>query len=339
MKSTLRMAASAVGVAAVIAGAGAAVSHGSAPGRPVADRQPVTKDQYEQWKKELTNWGRWGKDDQMGALNPITPAKRKQAAGLVKEGITVSLARDVDTEKSSENPQPYEHVMTQAGATGAGDRFAVSFHGYAHTHLDAFAHRFFDGKMWNGVSYEAVTKEAGATKNSIYNVHNGIFTRGILIDVPALKGVKYLEPDVRIYPEDLEAWEKKAGVKVSAGDALFIRTGRWVRRAQTGPWNIAQSTAGLDTSVVPWLKKRDVALLGSETAQDAFPAVPGSQLSGLAVHDFALIELGVHLFDDCDLTALAEAAAARKRWDFLLVAVPLPFKNGTGSPLNPIAVF
>src|SRR5262245_30987776 len=134
-------------------------------------RPTVSKAEYEKWKAELSNWGRWGKDDQLGAINLITTAKRKQAATLVKEGITVSLAGDVNTERAADNGQPYEHVMTQAGATGAGDRLAVSFHGYAHTHIDAFAHRFFDGKMWNGVSYQEVTTEAGAQKNSIYNLH------------------------------------------------------------------------------------------------------------------------------------------------------------------------
>jgi kynurenine formamidase len=299
----------------------------------------VSKAQYEQWKTELSNWGRWGKDDQLGAINLITPAKRKQAAALVKEGIPVSLAGDVNTERAPDNGQPYEHVMTQAGPAGAGDSLSVSFHGYAHTHLDAFAHRFFDGKMWNGVSYEEVTKEDGAKKNSIYNLHNGIFTRGILMDIPRLKGVPYLEPGTRIFVEDLEAWEKQAGVKVSAGDAVFIRTGRWVRRAKTGAWNAGVETAGLDPSVIPWLKRRDVAILGSETAQDATPPPPGSELGPLALHDFVLIELGVHLMDDTNLDALSEAAAARKRWDFLLTAAPLPVRNGTGSPINPIAVF
>ena len=165
----------------------------------VAGSRPtlVSKAEYDKWRTELSNWGRWGKDDQLGALNLITPAKRKQAAGLVKEGVPVSLAGDVNTERAADNFQPYEHVMTQTGPAGAGDSLSVSFHGYAHTHLDAFAHRFFDGKMWNGFSYEEVTKEDGAKKNSIYNVHNGIFTRGILMDIARLKGVPYLEPGTR----------------------------------------------------------------------------------------------------------------------------------------------
>ena len=302
-------------------------------------RPAVTKAQYEKWKTELSNWGRWGKDDQLGAINLITPAKRKQAAGLVRDGVTVSLAGDVNTERAPDNGQPYEHVITQAAETGAADRLAVSFHGYAHTHIDAFAHRFFDGKMYNGYSWEEVTKDAGAKKNSIYNLHNGIVTRGVLMDIARLKGVPYLEPGTRIFVEDLEAWEKQAGVKVSAGDAVFIRTGRWVRRAKLGPWNAGLETAGLDASVIPWLKQRDVALLGSEAAQDAGPVPPGSEIGGLALHDFALIMLGVHLFDDTNLDAVAEVAATRKRWEFLLAAGPLPVRNGTGSPVNPIAVF
>jgi kynurenine formamidase len=299
----------------------------------------VTKAEYEKWKTELSNWGRWGKDDQLGAINLITAAKRKQAAALVKEGITVSLAGDVNTERSADNGQPYEHVMTQTGPGGAGDSLSVSFHGYAHTHIDAFAHRFFEGKMWNGFSYEEVTKEEGAKKNAIYNLHNGIFTRGILMDIARLKGVPYLEPGTRIFVEDLEAWEKQAGVKVGPGDAIFIRTGRWARRAKMGPWNAGVETAGLDPSVLPWLKRRDVAILGSETAQDATPPPAGSELGPLALHDFALIVLGVQLMDDTNLNAISEAAAARKRWEFLLTAAPLPVTNGTGSPINPIAVF
>ena len=113
-------------------------------------------------------------------------------------------------------------------------------------------------------------------------------------------------------------------MKVSAGDAVFIRTGRWTRRAKLGPWNAAARRAGLDASVIPWLKRRDVALLGSEAAQDAGPLPPGAEIGGLALHDFALIMLGVHLFDDTNLDAVAEAAAARKRWEFLLTGAPLP---------------
>ncbi len=303
------------------------------PGRAT---RTVTPAEYERWKKDISNWGRWGKDDQLGALNLITPAKRKQAAALVKEGVSVSLAHDADTEKAVDNPQPYEHRMVALGA----DRFGVQFHGVAHTHLDSLAHINEDGVFFNGYKPDAdAVMKSGHTRNSIHNVKNGIMTRGILIDLPRLKGVPYLEPGTIIYPEDIEAWEKIAGVKVGPGDALFIRTGRWALRTASGPFDTSRTgrRAGPSALLIPWLKQRDVALLGS----DVPPSVAPSDLDGPAgaVHDFALVYLGIHLFDNTDLEALAEAAAARKRWDFMLTAAPLPIRGGTGSPLNPIATF
>src|SRR5579864_149845 len=295
----------------------------------------VTESEYERWKKDLSNWGRWGKDDQIGALNLITPAKRKQAAALVKEGFSVSMAGDADTVKAVDNPNPYELKMLTIGS----DQIAVNYHGIAHTHLDSLAHINDNGVFFNGYKPDAETVlKQGHAKNSIHNVKNGIFTRGVLIDIPRLKGVPYLEPGTPIYVEDLEAWEKKAGVKVTAGDALFVRTGVWARRKAMGPWLRGRAeggkSAGLDPSVIPWLKKRDIAILGSDHPQYVSP----SSLRG-AAHDFALLYLGIHLFDNCDLEALADAAAARKRWDFLLTAAPLAIPGGTGSPANPIATF
>ena len=305
----------------------------------------VTQADMDRWKKELSNWGRWGKDDQKGTLNLITASKRKQAAGLVKEGFPVSLSRDAATEKDIENTAPYEQVMIRDGSdrTSASDRISVQFHGLSHTHLDSLAHHFVNDTMYNGYPRkDFVTMQGGAAKNAIINVKNGIFTRGILMDIPRLKGVEYLEPGTPIYVEDLEAWEKQAGVKVSAGDAIFIRTGRWVRRAKLGPWETTKQ-AGLDPSVIPWLKKRDIALLGSEAALGVRPLLSTTQVNNpdddQLVHNFVLYALGMPLFDDCDLTALSEAAAARKRWDFLLTAVPLAIVHGTGSPINPIAMF
>jgi kynurenine formamidase len=300
-----------------------------------ASTHVVTEAQLERWKKDLSNWGRWGKDDQIGALNLITPAKRKQAAGLVKEGFSVSMAADADTVKAVDNPNPYELKMLTIGT----DQIAVNYHGIAHTHLDSLAHINDNGVFFNGYKPDAqsVLKQ-GHAKNSIHNLKNGIFTRGILIDIPRLKGVPYLEPGTPIYVEDIEAWEKKAGVKVSAGDALFVRTGVWARRKALGPWLRGRAeggkSAGLDPSVIPWLKQRDIAIMGSDHPQYVAP----SSLRG-AIHDFALLYLGVHLFDNCDLEALAEAAAARKRWEFLLTAAPLAIPGGTGSPVNPIATF
>jgi kynurenine formamidase len=310
----------------------------------VKQSHDVTREDILRWQVELSNWGRWGKDDQIGALNLITPEKRRQAAALVKEGVSVSLARTAMMEKSVDNPSPY-HVEWYANDTGtaAFDRLSVEYHGIAHTHMDAMDHNFTGpgNKAYNGYAFnkESATSPPGHTRNSIVNEKNGIFTRGILIDIPRLKGLPYLEPGTPIYIEDIEAWERKAGVKVSAGDALFIRTGRWAKRAASGPWDLTKNMAGLHPSVIPWLKQRDVAVMGSDVPQLVVsPSVPNLGPGG-DIHAFSMAILGIHLFDNCDLEPLSEAAEAHHRWEFLLTAAPLPIPGGTGSPINPIGTF
>lgn len=306
----------------------------SAPQGPAP--QSVSRAVFQRWKTDLSNWGRWGKDDQIGALNLITPAKRRQAAALVKEGFSVSLSRDADTQKAIDNPDPFEHSMIAIGA----DRIGVVPHGVAHTHLDSLAHIHDAGIFYNGYTPDAASvMKNGHTRNSIVNLKDGIFTRGILVDLPRLKGVPYLEPGTPIYAQDIEAWEKIAGVTVSAGDALFIRTGRWARRSAVGPFDTNRTArrSGPSASMLPWLRERDVALLGG----DVPPSLAPSDVEGEtgAVHDFALVYLGVHIFDNVDLEALAEAAQTRKRWEFLLTVAPLAIRGATGSPANPIATF
>jgi kynurenine formamidase len=302
-----------------------------------SDPHKMTKADVDRWMTELSNWGRWGKDDQLGTLNLITPAKRKSALALVKEGYPISLSHDELTEKSADNPNPFIHTMIMPPAGAASgyvmDNYSVSYHGLAHTHLDALCHCFYEGKSYNGVLESEVT-EQGCPKDSILIAKNGIMTRGILMDIAALKGVEYLEPGTPIYPEDLDAWEKKARLKVSAGDVIFIHTGRWTRRGEKGP---SRSYAGLHASCAKWLHDRGVAILGSDDAQDVSP----SQVEGvgLPIHQLALVAMGLYIFDNCDLEALAKEAAKRKRWEFLLTAAPLAIAGGTGSPLNPIATY
>jgi kynurenine formamidase len=304
------------------------------------DRPPVTKETVDTWMTELSNWGRWGKQDQLGALNLITPAKRQEAAKLVRAGVSVSLARNTETAKADDNPQPFEHTMLRTGLNTTGqfcvDRYSVAYHGYAHTHMDSLCHMFYNGKMYNGFAQAEVT-EAGAQKLAITNVKNGIFTRGILMDMARLKGVDSLEPGTPIYPEDLDAWEKKANVKVRSGDVVFIRTGRWALRDSKGPWPASQKSADLHASCAKWLKQRDVAMLGSDAASDVMP----SGIEGVVqpIHQLVLIAMGMNIFDNCDLEAVAKEAARQNRWEFLITASPIPVPGGTGSPLNPIATF
>jgi kynurenine formamidase len=306
-----------------------------------ADAPPhkTTKAEVEKWFSTLSNWGRWGKTDEIGTVNLITDAKRREAAALVKDGVAVSMAHNVLKDKAADNSEPFQHKMNYTGAKPNGDWFmdeyTVSFHGLAHTHMDSLSHTSYKGKMYNGFSQLDVT-EKGAKELGITGFKNGIFTRAILMDIPRLKNVPYLEPGTAIFPEDLEAWEKKAGVKVGSGDVILIRTGRWARRAAKGPWDPSKM-AGLHASCVPWLKARDVAIAGSDAALDVLP----SQVDGVVqpVHQVILVAMGMPIFDNLDFEAVSAEAAKRNRFAFLVTAAPMAVQGGTGSPLNPIAVF
>ncbi len=299
----------------------------------------TTKDDVLRMMQTLSNWGRWGKDDQLGALNLITAEKRKEAAALVKEGLSMSLARNAV--KVQVGPSaPFEHRMLQTGlapeSNFSGDLYSVQFHGFTHTHIDALCHIFHEGKMYNGFSQKEVT-ELGAARLSVIAIKDGIFTRGVLMDFPRLFGMNYLEGDRAIYPEDIEAWQKNTGVAVGSGDAVIIRTGRWARWAAEGEWDIEKGSAGLHVSCMPWFWEKDVALLGSDLAMDVMPCRVEGMF--LPVHLVTIAAMGVPILDVCDLEAFGEAAARRNRWDFLLTMAPLAVEGGTGSPINPIATF
>ncbi len=293
----------------------------------------------------LSNWNRWGADDQKGAVNLITPAKRKRALATVKEGESFSMARDAEMTPAVDNPAPIVSKMKRIGkgqvpnkfkVGGSADTFFIDYHGYAHTHMDTLCHFLYDQKMYNGYSQDNVTEE-GALKNSIINFKHGIITRGVLMDMARYKGVDYLEPGTAIHPEDLEGWEKKAGVKVESGDVMIVRTGRWARRDKLGPWPIAQGLAGLHMSCAEWMHKRDVAIIGGDDAQDVLP----SGVTGIPqpIHTLCIVAMGMPIFDNLDLELIGREAEKRKRWEFLVTASPAAVPRATGSVLNPIATF
>jgi alpha-L-fucosidase len=300
-----------------------------------AGRSPRNVTEFEQLFHEVSNWGRWGKDDQLGAVNLITPDKRKQALALARTGITVPLAHTLMTERADDNSSPFEHTMNPPGFNL--DTYRVSYHGYAHSHIDALCHFLYKDQTYNGYSRAEVNTSAGCTKLGIDNLRNGVITRAVLVDAARLKGVAALEPGTPIYVEDLEAWEKRAGVRLGPGDALLVRTGRWARRAATGPWNVSQGAAGLHASVAPWIKKRGIAIVGSDVGEDVIP----SMVEGvtLPVHALLITAMGINLLDNQDLEAVADTAARLNRWEFMLTFAPLVVRGGTGSPLNALAVF
>jgi kynurenine formamidase len=312
----------------------------------------LTKDDVDRWMKELSNWGKWGKDDQAGTINLITPAKRKAAAALVREGVSVSMSLDADLPKEGSTGGPLPGMGGNRAtwtltsrppgpeardvAAYVVDTIAVSYHGNNTTHLDAPSHLYYKGQIYNGYPQSSYT-DRGAGKDDVMGMKDGVFTRGVLFDIPKLKGVSFLGDEEAIYAEDLEAWEKKAGFKVEAGDAVLVRTGRWVRVREKGPLDLNRAAPGLYASCVKWLRERGAAVLGSDVVQDVRP----SRIEGVnqPIHQMALNSLGMPLIDNADLEALAEAAARRRRWTYLLTMNPLRVPGATGGPVNPIAIF
>ena len=326
-------------VAAVLVVFVAAWLAAPAPSIQAQSSHDVTQAMVEQWMTDLSNWGRWGDDDQLGALNLITRVKRQQALALAREGISVSLSHNYLKERSEDATSPFGHEMLGVDRPGPfrSDRFTIAYHGYAHSHMDSLCHMMHNGRLYNGYVRDDEVTEAGCARLAIINFKQGIVSRGVLMDIARLKGVEHLDPGTPIYVEDLEAWERQAGVKVESGDILFVRNGRWARRAETGPWATGRESAGLHASVAPWLRERGVAMLGSDGTNDVLP----SGVDGVTqpIHQLTLVAMGIPLFDNLDLEAVAAEAARQNRWEFLLVAAPLAVDAATGSPLNPLAIF
>jgi kynurenine formamidase len=293
--------------------------------------------------KDLSNWGRWGPDDELGAANLITPAKRKQAAALVKEGITISLEHPIFQEEVIDGRGHLARTVT-ARPTGSSDVYAFTstYHGSTISHLDALdCHMVEDGKGYNGRSWEDVQAAGGCPKGDIMALKDGVFTRAVLFDATLLPGKApkgWLEPGTPIHYQDLEALEKIEKVKVSDGDIILLHTGRWKRRAALGPWKTSDGVAGYHADVAFFLKERGVSFIGADEYNDVSPTgLP--QSVGLPIHKLALVALGVDIFDNLDLERVSETAKRLNRYEFLFSAAPLQVEKGTGSPLNPIAIF
>jgi len=325
---------------AVLAASGLHQARGWPDGPRPDPEKRLNKADIDSMMTSLSNWGRWGKEDQLGSINLITPGKRRESAALVKEGATVSLSRLAIKETQDDSPA-FVHRMVELPERGkvaasSADEYSVRYHGFTQTHMDALSHLLYKGKMYNGFSQDEVTS-AGSRKLGVENLRAGVFTRGVLMDLPALLGVPFLRGAHAIYPRDLEAWEKKAGFRVERGDAVLIRTGRWARREAQGPWDIMKGSAGLHASCLPWLKERGVAVVGSDLALDVLPSgVDGFEMP---VHWVCIVAMGTPILDNCDFERVSEEARARQRWVFLLTVAPLTVGGGTGSPVNPLATF
>jgi len=293
--------------------------------------------------KELSNWGRWGEMDELGAANLITPTKRKQALALAREGRSISLAHDIPQEKAADTPTFLDRALVTVAPNVALDRYQYTgtYHGVVHSHLDAVdCHIMVDGKGYNGVSVEDIKAAGGCPRGSINALKDGVVTRGVLFDATRLPGKAtpqgWLEPGTAIHREDLETLERMQRVKVSPGDVILLYTGRWKRRAALGPWPNATGFAGYHIDVAYFLKERGVSFIGADGPNDVSPSgLP----PGVGLHQLALVAMGVSIFDNLDFEKAVEEARRLNRYEFLFMAAPLRVEKGTGSPLNPLAVF
>jgi kynurenine formamidase len=293
---------------------------------------------------------RWGPADRRGALNNISHAEIVAAASEVWRGRTVSLGARVESRVTPDNPEPALHQMTStaaapggpAGSSGAPglsfamDRIAMNIHGNADTHVDALCHVVFDGLLYNDLPAGAVTA-AGATELSIDVAGDGIVGRGLLLDIPRARGVRWLEPGDHVTADDLTAAETAQDVRIGRGDLLLVRVGHRRRRDEFGMWDVARARAGLHPAALELLAERQIGALGSDGNNDTAPsAVEGVDFP---VHVLAINAIGLHLLDYLHLESLVTACDDLRRWSFLCVIAPLRLPAGTGSPVNPIAIF
>jgi kynurenine formamidase len=310
-----------------------------------------TEQEIWSWHRSLSNWGRWGADDERGTLNLITPAKRLQATSLVRDGLVVSCARTIGYQPAVDNVMPARHFMLSSGEVepdhglgwAATDAFLLQPHGISMTHLDAPSHvlvRTDSSKPWtiyNGKPAKLVTTAQGATVCSIELAGGGIVSRGVLLDIPRLRGVPWLEGSDPVFPEDLDAAEAAQGSRVEAGDVLFVRTGFPRRRLELGPRPVSEGICALQAACLPWLRERDVAVVGADTGNDVFPFQYPSL--GGPVHSIGIGAMGLWILDNPDYEELSETCARLGRWEFQVVIAALKLANATGSPVNPLALF
>lgn len=315
---------------------------------------PPSEEQILGWFDELSNWGRWGDDDRLGTLNHLTPEKRVAAAGLVRDGVSVSCSWDIRTGRQPGATVESQRYMLSTGlgldeegrrgllaggrAGGAQEFIGMVFHGLDVTHLDSLAHLFWDGKMYGGAPSSLVSDRQGALMHDVLAVQDGVTTRGVLLDIARLRGVDVLAADDHIYPEDLEAAERAAGIRCEPGDVLLVRTGEGgARRAEKREYNANKPRSGYQAACLPWLHERGIAMIGSDVAQDPTPS--GYRNVVMPIHLVGIVAMGLWLIDNCQLEDLAAACAERDRWEFQFVLAPIRFQGVTGSPVNPLAIF
>jgi kynurenine formamidase len=315
--------------------------------QPKTKGRQVSLEEFDRLFASLQNWGRWGPDDERGTLNYLTEDKVRAAAALVRRGRSVSLSIPINTVAGPDNPNPalYYVNTTHDVDVGAGDvRFAtdflgIQFHGDCHSHVDALCHVAYKNKLYNGRPADSVTSR-GASGLDITAYAHGIIGRGVLIDIPHSRGVKWLEPGEAVTGEDIEAAEAAVGVRLGEGDIMVFRTGHHRRRLELGAWDVGYTglgRAGLHPDALNLLHERKVAVFLPDGDGEVVP----SPVDGIPypIHPLQITAMGMLCADSLQFEELVQVCAEERRWEFMVVLSPLRLPRATGSPFNPIAVF
>ena len=288
--------------------------------------------------RTCSNAGRWGADDERGTLNYVTPDVVVEAIRTVSVGRVLSRAHVLDTTASPKNPDPLVHRMLFGGYSdpiGALDSIEIAPHGFGVTHLDAVAHVFFEGAAYNGRAAADVATGSGMTFGSISAIGDGFVTRGVLLDIPRARGVPYLSARDGVTPDDLDRAESLGGITVGRGDAVFVRVGLGAREAAEGPEDPAVR-CGVTPDCIPWFHERQVAVYSGDCVEQ-LPS--GFDRLILPLHQVGMTAMGLVMLDNTSVEDLAAVAAELGRWAFLVACAPLRIPGGTGSPVNPLAIF
>lgn len=297
--------------------------------------------------KRLSNWGRWGTDDERGTTNLITPERLVAAARLVRTGKVFDLGIPFDETGPQQGTGVRSNPLHLMSATGEGQQIKGGFH-YSDDYIvmplqcatqwDGLAHVFYDDQLYNGFPASDVTPR-GALHDAIDAQGKGIAGRGVLLDIAALKSVPWLDAGYVITPDDLDAAiERQGGVDVGAGDILLFRTG-WRRLfvEHHDPNEFMGGEPGLGIACCEWLKERDVAAVCSDNF--AIEVLPNEDPDVLmAVHMVLIRDMGVTLGEIFDLEELAADCEADGVWDFFFTAPVLKVTRAVGSPINPLAI-
>ena len=296
----------------------------SAPGG-ILDNKTPTEGEVLGYFDSLSNWGRWGEDDQLGTLNFLTKEAMLSAVSLVKDGAPISCARTIGFEPSPDAPVPPVHYMVESGegwATGekvsersaqvSMDFFGMVFHGSTVTHIDSLAHFFWKGKMYNGRPAHLVSTSQGATVKSVELAKSGIVSRGVLVDAPMIREVEWLERGEGVMPADILEAERRCGFRIQQGDVLLVRTGQLHRRGVEGAVPGTQGSTACQAACLPLFHERGIAVLGTDTGNDVSPTGYPSMTN--PIHQVGIVAMGLWILDNAALDELAEACAQRGRW-------------------------